>query len=163
MSAGELVSVSVRALVCLVALIGNLLVLILLPRHLKAKKDSFTLRLMLHLAVCDVLCMLTVPVWMYGMQYGWDSLGLRTCQTACYIAFTCLSVSTMAVSLMSVHRYVQVLYRRQWERLGVRGEGILLASIWLASCLSAIPSVSLYTLLHDDNNHGNNNSSSTLT
>ncbi|XP_063044137.1 apelin receptor-like isoform X1 [Engraulis encrasicolus] len=149
MSPEDLVGVCVRVLVCLVGLVGNLLVLFLLPRQLKGKKDSFTLRLMLNLAVCDVLCMLTLPFWMLGMYYGWDALGLPACQAICYVAYVCLSASTLAVSLMSIHRYVQVLYRPQWERLGGRGEGLLLASIWLASCLSAIPSVSLYALLDD--------------
>ncbi|KAL2089157.1 hypothetical protein ACEWY4_016056 [Coilia grayii] len=144
LSSNDVAGIAVRGLVCFVGLAGNLLVLAILPRHMK--KDSFTLQLMLHLAACDVLCMLTLPVWMYGLSVGWN-LGLAACRLVCYVAFVCLSVSVMAVSLMSVHRYVQVLYRRQWDRLGRRGERLLLASLWLVGCFAAVPSVSLFAVI----------------
>ena len=144
LTTGELVGIGLRGFVCLVGLPGNIMVVVFLLRHFK--KENFTLHLMLYLAVSDILCILTLPVWMYDLLFEW-TMDIAACHAVCYIAFVCLSVSVMSVTLMSLQRYLLVLYRRQWDRLGRRGEGLLLVSICIISCFAAIPSVSMFEII----------------
>ena len=111
---------------------GNILVVIVLLRHFK--RENFTLHLMLNLAASDILCLLTAPLSIYNLLFGWH-IGRVLCKTVYFLVYCSLYASVLTVTLISVHRYVFVLYPRQWAKLGRKGERALLLILWLAACI----------------------------
>ncbi|XP_062399946.1 leukotriene B4 receptor 1-like [Sardina pilchardus] len=114
---------------------GNLVVVHVL-RH-KLGGGSFTLWLMLNLAVSDLLTLLTLPVWIHTLQHGW-SLGSVACKILAHLVYWSLYTSVLCVTLLSVQRYVQVLYPQRWTKIKATVHRILLAIVWtlggLMSC-----------------------------
>ncbi|XP_063065494.1 leukotriene B4 receptor 1-like [Engraulis encrasicolus] len=123
---------------------GNIVVMVVILRSFK--EDNFALRLMLNLALSDVLCLSTVPVWIYEILHGW-AFSRDLCMAVNYIVFSCLFASVLTVSLMSLHRYLLVLHRRHWERLGRRGERALMLGLWLYALVLAAPDVALFDIV----------------
>ena len=111
---------------------GNILVVIVLLRHFK--RENFTLHLMLNLAASDILCLLTAPLSIYNLLFGWH-IGRVLCKTVYFLIYFSVYASVLTVTLISVHRYVFVLYPRQWAKLGRKGERALLLILWLAACI----------------------------
>lgn len=119
---------------------GNLLVLAILRRRLA--EGSFTLWLMMNLAVSDLLTLLPLPIWIYTLLHGW-SLGLAACKLLSYVVYWSIYTSVLCVTLLSVQRYVQVLYSQRWAELGLaRRRRWLLGAVWITGAV-----VSLYALV----------------
>ncbi|XP_036400070.1 leukotriene B4 receptor 1-like [Megalops cyprinoides] len=124
----------VMGLCCLVGVPGNIAVVVVIAHNFK--RENFTLKLMLNLAVSDLLCLITLPVWIYSLLYGW-SFGPAVCKFISYLVYCSLFASVLTVTLMSVQRYLTVLYTQCWARLRGTGERVLLVTLWgLAGVLS---------------------------
>ncbi|XP_046887136.1 leukotriene B4 receptor 1-like [Hypomesus transpacificus] len=129
------VSSAVLGLCFLFGMPGNIMVVVVILRNFK--KDHFTLRLILNLAVSDILCLLPLPAFMHALLNGW-TLGTALCKVLSFLIYTSLYNGLLTVTLMSVQRYLVVLYPHHWAKLGRRGERVLLFSLWvLASVLSS--------------------------
>ncbi|XP_063068954.1 apelin receptor B-like [Engraulis encrasicolus] len=115
---------------------ANIAVLVFLRRHLK--KDNFTLHLMLNLAASDILRLITLPLWMYNLNFAW-TLGRALCKLASLLIFTSTNCSVLTVTLMSIQRYVVVLHRSQWTKLGSKGEKLLLVCLWSLALILSSP------------------------
>lgn len=115
---------------------GNILTILFILRHFK--KDNFSLHLMLNLAASDILSLMTLPVWIYYLLNDWI-FGSSFCKLLFTLATITMDTSVFTVTLMSVQRYLMVLHRDQWARMGRRGETTLLLCIWLLACLLSIP------------------------
>ncbi|XP_062402468.1 leukotriene B4 receptor 1-like [Sardina pilchardus] len=109
---------------------GNITVVVVLVRNIK--KKNFTVQLMLNLAASDILCLAMLPVWMCNLLLGW-TMGLHLCSVFIFITHVAVHASVFIVTLMSVQRYVVVLYRPLWSRLGRRGERAVLVFVWVLS------------------------------
>ncbi|XP_072521405.1 leukotriene B4 receptor 1-like [Salminus brasiliensis] len=109
---------------------GNAAVLWVLVR--RSKENSFTLGLMLSLAVSDLLTLLPLPLWIWAILHDW-TFGSVLCKSISYVEYWCIYCSTLCVSLMSFQRYMQVLHPEKWAKLGDRGQKGLLAGIWILS------------------------------
>ncbi|XP_063065128.1 type-1 angiotensin II receptor A-like [Engraulis encrasicolus] len=107
---------SVMALCFCLGVPGNIVVMVVILRSFK--EDNFTLRLMLYLALSDILCLSALPMWIYEILYGW-AFSRDLCLAINYLVFSGLFASVLTVSLMSLHRYLLVLHRRLWEKLDV--------------------------------------------
>ncbi|KAL2092307.1 hypothetical protein ACEWY4_012105 [Coilia grayii] len=118
---------AVLGLCCAVGLPGNLVVLAVL-RH-KLGGGSFTLWVMLNLAVSDLLTLLTLPVWIHTLLHGFG-LGQVPCKLLSYVVYWSLYTSVLCVTLLSVQRYIQVLYPQRWSKLKSTGRKILLGIVW---------------------------------
>ena len=116
----------------LIGVPGNIAVIMVILRHFK--KDNFTMHLMLNLATSDILCLVSLPLWMFALLDSWI-FGPAVCKALSYLIVTCLYTSLLTVTLMSVHRFVMVLYPLHWARLGVRGQLALLVSLWVLACI----------------------------
>ncbi|XP_030622083.1 uncharacterized protein LOC115805589 [Chanos chanos] len=114
---------------------GNVTVLAVLIQRLKG--DNFTFRLMLSLAVSDLL---TLPVWICALLWGWI-LGPGLCKFLSYLIYWSLYSSVMNVTLLSAQRYVQVLYPNRWSKLGNPVRLALLLSTWVVGGVSAAPAL----------------------
>ncbi|XP_036454990.1 leukotriene B4 receptor 1-like [Colossoma macropomum] len=106
---------------------GNLSVLGILVRRLK--ENSFTIRLMLSLAISDLL---PLPMWIWALLHDWI-FGSVVCKIISYIEYWSIYCSALCVTLMSVQRYMQVLHPQKWAKLRSRGENSLLCGIWILS------------------------------
>ncbi|XP_045917338.1 leukotriene B4 receptor 1-like [Micropterus dolomieu] len=115
---------------------GNIAVIILKPnwQHLSSVSQS----LMLNLAISDLLCLLTLPVWIYTFLYSW-TLGLMACKLLAYLVYCSLYGSLLTVTVLSVQRYLQVVYLQKC--LHQVGRKRLLALLWLVSMILSIPAL----------------------
>ncbi|KAM9446911.1 leukotriene B4 receptor 1-like [Clarias gariepinus] len=129
-SAEYLIRGSVMAVFFILGVPANIMVIIRLTGWLK--EGSFTPRLMLSLAISDLLTLLSLPVWIWAYLHGW-AFGVVLCKLLSYFVYFCVYCSTLCVVLMSVQRYIQVLHPDKWNKLGRKGKIILLSAIWILS------------------------------
>ena len=127
---------AVLGLCFLLGMPGNIMVVVVILRNFK--KDNFTLQLMLNLAASDMLSLITLPLWIHYLLVGW-TFSQDVCKLLTVFVFISLYTSVMTVTLMSVQRYVAVLYSQQWAKLGGKGEKALLFCLWLLACILSSP------------------------
>ncbi|XP_036454948.1 atypical chemokine receptor 2-like [Colossoma macropomum] len=98
----------------------------------RVRENSFTLRIMLCLAVSDLLTLLPLPMWIWALLHDWI-FGSVGCKIISYIDYWSIYCNTLCVTLMSFQRYMQVLHPQKWAKLRTRGENGLLCGIWILS------------------------------
>lgn len=76
-------------------------------------------------------------------------MDLHLCRFFCFFTYTCIQASVFTVTLMSVQRYVLILYRPQWSKLGRRGEHGVLALMWVLAAALAISPAATYNIIQD--------------
>ncbi|CAK6962160.1 leukotriene B4 receptor 1-like [Scomber scombrus] len=105
---------------------GNLAVIIRKPNfhHMSSLSQS----LMLNLAISDLLCLLTLPFWIYPLLYNW-TLGLVTCKVLAYVLYCSMYGSMLTITVLSVQRCLQVVY--QQKCLDQVGKKRILVLLWL--------------------------------
>ncbi|XP_036454718.1 leukotriene B4 receptor 1-like [Colossoma macropomum] len=130
LSSETLAASSVLGLCFALGVPGNIAVLVLLSGWLKG--GSFTPRLMLSLAISDLMTLLPLPVWIYALLHDWV-FGLGLCKFFSYVVYWSLYSSVLCVTLLSVQRYVQVLHPQKWAKLRARGQNGLVSGIWILS------------------------------
>ena len=81
-----------------------------------------------------------MPVWIYTLQQGW-TLGRAACKIATFLLYLSLNANVLTVTLLGVQRYLQVLYPQMWNRLGRKGEAVLLLALWGLACALTAPAV----------------------
>uniref|UniRef100_H2MR86 G-protein coupled receptors family 1 profile domain-containing protein n=1 Tax=Oryzias latipes TaxID=8090 RepID=H2MR86_ORYLA len=126
--------VPAAVILCLCFLLGvpgNIAVIILKPNF--QQLSSMTQSLMLNLAVSDLLCLLTLPLWIYSLLYSWI-FGLLACKILVYLGSCSLYLSVLTIVLLSFQRYMlvvhqQVLTKMRW----------CLVLLWPVSLILSIP------------------------
>ncbi|XP_012686759.1 leukotriene B4 receptor 1-like [Clupea harengus] len=146
-SKGEIAGLAIRAICFFLGIFGNIAVVVVLVRNFK--KTNFTLQLMLNLAASDILCLAMLPLWICNLLFGW-TMDLHLCRFFCFVTLTAVHASVFIVTLMSVQRYVMVLYRPQWSRLGRRGERGVLGLVWVLAAALAISPAATYGIITGD-------------
>ncbi|KAK2845466.1 hypothetical protein Q7C36_010320 [Tachysurus vachellii] len=128
----NLIASSVLAVCFILGVPGNIAVMVRLSGWLK--KGSFTPRLMLSLAISDLLTLISLPIWIWALLHGWV-FGLVFCKLLSYMLYLSLYCSILCLVLMSMQRYIQVLHPEKWKKLGRKGEKILLSGMWMLSAV----------------------------
>lgn len=121
---------------------GNLLVMWTIVQHVKLR--SFTVVLIFHLAVADLLVVITLPFWIYSLAQSWI-FGPVACKAVVYVVCSCMYSSVFLLTAMSVERYVAIRY--PFSLMSQKRTVILvklLAGIWVLGFLFAIPSIITY-------------------
>uniref|UniRef100_A0A3P9A607 G-protein coupled receptors family 1 profile domain-containing protein n=1 Tax=Esox lucius TaxID=8010 RepID=A0A3P9A607_ESOLU len=136
---GRLTSSVILGMCCVLGLPANIAVLVVILRR-SPRRLNFTLYLMLNLASSDILCLTTVPVWIYTVLHGW-TLGRVVCKLASFLLYLSLYANVLTVTLLGIHRYIQVLYPKRWNCLGHKGERALLLALWGLACVLTAPAV----------------------
>ncbi|XP_048119683.1 leukotriene B4 receptor 1-like [Alosa alosa] len=137
------VSSGVLGLCFLLGIPGNIMVMVVMLRNFK--RNNFTLHLMLNLAASDILCLITLPLWIHYLLADW-TFSQDLCKLLASFVYISLYNSVMTVTLMSVQRYFAVLYSHQWAKLGRNGERALLVSLWILACILSSPAAVTYKL-----------------
>ena len=125
------------------ALIGNVLLIFIVTR----KPDTRTLNgfLFVNMAVADLLVtFIVMPVstaWLYTGGGKWLPVGIVsdvTCTIVHYIFYVTIAASILSLTLMSVDRYLGVVFPlRRFPKF--RRAKVLTVVIWLSSMIFAIP------------------------
>ncbi|XP_016387145.1 type-1 angiotensin II receptor B-like [Sinocyclocheilus rhinocerous] len=134
----NLVSGGLMGLCFLVGVPGNIAVIVFIVCHFK--KDNFTVHLMLNLAAADILCLITLPVWIYNQLYSW-SIGQSSCKFFTALVYCSAYSSLIAVTMLSVYRCLQIRHPTLWTRMSKRRERALLISGWALALLFSCPGV----------------------
>ncbi|KAL0168121.1 hypothetical protein M9458_036343, partial [Cirrhinus mrigala] len=132
----------VLGLCCLVGLPSNIAVIISIAREWN-RNLSFTLKLMLNLAVSDALTLCLVPFVLYGILFA-QKLTLWSCKFFYFLVNWSLYVGVLTVTSMSVHRYHNVIKSRVTngiilQRLERRHRRLQLIGIWILAFAFALP------------------------
>ncbi|XP_062405011.1 leukotriene B4 receptor 1 [Sardina pilchardus] len=141
----QLVVASVIFGVCfLVGAPGNLFVIWTILKHVKQR--SHTVILILHLAVADLMVLITLPLWIYSFAHAWI-FGLVTCKAVVYLVNACMYSSVFFITIMSVERFLAVRYpfaSAGWRRKQALHK--LLFGVWGTAFLFSIPVILTQTL-----------------
>uniref|UniRef100_A0A8C3AXU4 G-protein coupled receptors family 1 profile domain-containing protein n=1 Tax=Cyclopterus lumpus TaxID=8103 RepID=A0A8C3AXU4_CYCLU len=140
----DLIASVVLSFCFLLGVPGNIAVITLRPNweHL----SDLSQILMLNLAVSDLLCLLTLPLWIYTLLYSW-TFGLVTCKLLAYLVYCSLYGSLLTVTVLSVQRYLQVVQLQKW--FDRKGKKRMLVLLWLIAMILSIPSLVVRQLTPD--------------
>ncbi|TSP90506.1 Apelin receptor [Bagarius yarrelli] len=137
-TAGEAVACVILSVCFGVGTPGNLLVVWTIMRHVK--QHSHTLLLIMHLAVADLLVLVTLPLWIYSLVWSWV-FGKAACKAVEYVyVYVCMYASVFLITIMSVERYLAVRY--PFEMLRWKNSNALrfiLAGEWILALFLGLP------------------------
>uniref|UniRef100_A0A8C7WUW5 G-protein coupled receptors family 1 profile domain-containing protein n=1 Tax=Oryzias sinensis TaxID=183150 RepID=A0A8C7WUW5_9TELE len=123
---------------------GNIAVIILKPNF--QQLSSMTQSLMLNLAVSDLLCLLTLPLWIYSLLYSWI-FGLLACKVLAYLMCCSVYRSLLTVVLLSFQRYMLVVHQQFCNQTKMR---LFLVLLWLISMILSIPTLVVQPEIPDE-------------
>uniref|UniRef100_H3BCP6 G-protein coupled receptors family 1 profile domain-containing protein n=1 Tax=Latimeria chalumnae TaxID=7897 RepID=H3BCP6_LATCH len=135
---GTLIACIILGLSCAVGVPGNLFVVWVILRTIKTQ--SATTVLILHLAISDLIVLVTLPLWIYSLADAWV-FGLPFCKLSVYIVYCSMYASVFLIMAMSVERLIAVVYpfrMQRWQQKKGVFHTILLI-IWTFSLLLGIP------------------------
>uniref|UniRef100_A0A8C7WSA1 G-protein coupled receptors family 1 profile domain-containing protein n=1 Tax=Oryzias sinensis TaxID=183150 RepID=A0A8C7WSA1_9TELE len=101
----------------LLGVTGNIAVIILKPNF--QQLSSMTQSLMLNLAVSDLLCLLTLPLWIYSLLYSWI-FGLLACKIIVYLLSCSVNGSVLTIVLLSFQRYMLIVHQQFYNHKKMR-------------------------------------------
>uniref|UniRef100_A0A3Q4I3F6 G-protein coupled receptors family 1 profile domain-containing protein n=1 Tax=Neolamprologus brichardi TaxID=32507 RepID=A0A3Q4I3F6_NEOBR len=127
----SLIPATVLSICFLLGFLGNIAVMILKPNW--ENMSSLSQSLMLNLAVSDLLCMLTIPLWTYSVLNSW-TFGVEACKLVTYLGYCSVYGSLLTVTAMSIQRYLQVVFPQV-------GASLLLVPLWLSAMILSIPAL----------------------
>ncbi|XP_018026225.1 substance-K receptor [Hyalella azteca] len=137
-TAAEAVKITLYVVVFLVAVTGNLLVILVV--HYNANLWSSTNRYLVNLAVADLLVALCC-IWVHLVRHLASPhyvLPAFVCRLDSFLQATTLSASVLTLTAISVGRFVAVMFPLRAHTSPDRAYRVILL-IWLASALLASP------------------------
>ncbi|XP_043101844.1 leukotriene B4 receptor 1-like [Puntigrus tetrazona] len=134
----NLVSSGLMGLCFVIGVPGNIAVIIFIVWHFK--KDNFTVHLMLNLAAADILCLMTLPTWIYNQLYSW-SIGQSSCKFFTALVYCSTYSSVITVTMLSVYRCLRIRHPQLWSRMSKGRERALLICGWALALLFSCPGV----------------------
>lgn len=138
-TAGGAVACVILSVCFVVGTPGNLLVVWTIMRHVKER--SHTLVLIMHLAVADMLVVVTLPLWIYSLAWSWV-FGEAACKAMVYVIYACMYASVFLITAMSVERYLAVRYpfkMLRWKNSN--SMNLILALGWILALLLGLPAI----------------------
>ncbi|XP_029354094.1 leukotriene B4 receptor 1 [Echeneis naucrates] len=144
---GTAIACVILGLSFLIGAPGNLLVIWTILRYVKQR--SHTVVLILHLAVADLLVLITLPLWIYSLARSWV-FGEASCKAMVFMINACMYSSVFLITLMSVERFVAVRHpfaSADWKRKKALNKVLL--ALWSAAFLFSIPVIPTQTVGED--------------
>ncbi|XP_055505047.1 leukotriene B4 receptor 1-like [Leucoraja erinacea] len=122
---------------CLIGVPGNSIVIWVILS--KMKRRPSTVLLILNLAIADLVLLLTLPLWIYSINNGWV-FGTFSCKVVAYLIYCNLYGSVFFITLMSVDRFMAVIYPIASQRWRTeRSVCKVVPVVWALACLFAVP------------------------
>ncbi|KAM4049656.1 leukotriene B4 receptor 1-like [Anomaloglossus baeobatrachus] len=117
----------------------------------RMKKRTVTCLLILHLAMADIIVMLTAPFFLHLLSTGSWTFGSFVCKMCHYISCLSMYTSIFLIMFMSMDRFLAVAlpFTSQKVRTKSKIRGIV-ASIWLLASLLAITMFFYRSLIYKD-------------
>ncbi|XP_040209111.1 leukotriene B4 receptor 1-like [Rana temporaria] len=115
------------------------------------KKWSVTCHLILHLAIADIIVILTAPVFLHLLSTGSWIFGNIICKLCHYISCLSMYASIILITSMSIDRYFAVSRPMSSVTRTKMVFGKVILAIWVSSCLLAIP-MPIYRAVETVNN-----------
>lgn len=134
---GTAVTCVILSLAFLVGAPGNLLVIWTILRRIKNR--SHIVVLLLHMAVADLLVLITLPLWIYSLAFSWV-FGEVFCKAMVYIINACMYSSVFLITLLGVERFVAIRHpfiSVGWQRQKTFHK--VLMALWFSAFLFSIP------------------------
>ncbi|XP_078525306.1 leukotriene B4 receptor 1-like [Lissotriton helveticus] len=100
---------------------------------------SFTVVLLLNMAAADFIALVTLPMWIHSLCDQWV-YGLLFCKFLTYVIYLSMYASVFFITLVSVHRFLAVLFPfflLRWQRRTII-HGVILAT-WAMALAFASP------------------------
>uniref|UniRef100_A0A3B3TY81 G-protein coupled receptors family 1 profile domain-containing protein n=1 Tax=Poecilia latipinna TaxID=48699 RepID=A0A3B3TY81_9TELE len=107
--------------------------------------SHLTRSLMLNLTVSDLLCLLTIPFWIYTSFFGW-TFSPTACKLLVYFQYCTISASLLTVTVLSIQRYFVIVLQRRCHQLL---DKVLLVLLWLAAVILSTPALVVHQLNTD--------------
>ncbi|XP_033014553.1 leukotriene B4 receptor 1-like [Lacerta agilis] len=107
----------------------------------KFPQRSFTIMLILNLALADLMVMLTAPFWIYYFLNSWV-FGDVMWRLLLYLVYLTVYASIFFITLMSLHRFAVVVFpftSQMWRRPRVVCRTLL--AVWLLAGVFACPTL----------------------
>ncbi|MBN3272451.1 FPR1 protein, partial [Polyodon spathula] len=123
----------------LIGVPGNLFVIVIILRHIKHR--SHTVVLILNLAVCDFVVLISLPVWIYSLADAWV-FGEMFCKAMVYVIYSSMYGSVFLITLMSADRFVAIIYpfaMQDWKKKGFLLKALAVA--WILAFLFGVPAI----------------------
>ncbi|MEQ2285231.1 hypothetical protein AMECASPLE_029711 [Ameca splendens] len=147
---GTTVACVILGLSFLVGVPGNLLVIWTILRHVKQR--FHTVVLILHLALADVMILITLPVWIYSLVhtfvFGWAVFKILK-----GVITVCMYSSIFFITFMSLERYLAICHpflMMRWKT--EKNMNRCIAFLWLLALLLGLPDILTQTLDHSGKN-----------
>ncbi|XP_009332635.1 PREDICTED: leukotriene B4 receptor 1, partial [Pygoscelis adeliae] len=139
---GAAVGLTLLSVALAVGLPGNAMVL---WSFAITRRRSVPVLLIFHLALADVVTLLTGPVYLQALSVGQWDMGLAVCRGCHYLAATAMYVSIFLIALLGLHRCLAVsrpvmTVVTAGGRAGRLAHGAA-AVTWLVALVLAIPSI----------------------
>uniref|UniRef100_A0A668AIX1 Zgc:194202 n=1 Tax=Myripristis murdjan TaxID=586833 RepID=A0A668AIX1_9TELE len=125
---------------------GNLAVIVFLWRN-SQQLSSLSRSLMLNLAVSDLMCLITLPLWSYALLNTWI-FGSVACKVLTYVVYCGIYGSLLSVTTLSIQRYLQVVWLQ--NRLNQVGQMGVLVPLWIMEIILAIPAPIVRDVVEND-------------
>ncbi|XP_055504438.1 C3a anaphylatoxin chemotactic receptor-like [Leucoraja erinacea] len=126
---------------CLIGVPGNSIVIWVIL--FKMKRRPSTVLLILNLAIADLVLLLTLPPWIYSINNGW-TFGTDSCKALTYLIYCNLYGSVFFITLMSVDRFMAVIYPFASQRWRTeRSVCKVVPVVWALAFLFAVPVIQL--------------------
>ncbi|XP_073715288.1 leukotriene B4 receptor 1-like [Misgurnus anguillicaudatus] len=123
----------------LIGVPGNIAVIIAIVRRFK--KNNFTVHLMLNLAVADILCLLTLPGWIYSQQC---SISTQTCKFFTALVYCSTYSGLITVTALSVYRCLRIWHPQMCPKMDKRKERVFLFTSWVLALVFSCPGILTY-------------------
>ncbi|XP_069757627.1 leukotriene B4 receptor 1-like [Narcine bancroftii] len=144
-SGGEDIAASIiLGATCLIGIPGNSMVIWIIL--FKMKKRSCTILLILNLAIADLVVLITLPLWIYSIASSWI-FGETLCKALCYLIYCNLYGSVFFITVMSVDRFMAVVYpfaSQRWRKESYVCK--VIAIVWVLAFLFAIPGILFHNI-----------------
>lgn len=149
-NSGRTVACVILGLSFLIGVPGNLVVIWTILRHVKQR--FHTVVLILHLAVADLMVLITLPVWIYSLVNTFV-FGSVVCKILMCVIIVCMFSSIFFITLMSVERYLAICHpflMMRWKN--EKSMNRCVTFLWLLALLLGLPDVLTQTLAENDTN-----------
>ncbi|XP_056308869.1 2-oxoglutarate receptor 1a.3 [Danio aesculapii] len=139
------------AIICVVGVIGNITALLVFALRIRPWRSSTII--MVNLVFTDLLLIISLPIFVYYyvLNDSW-TLGITMCRFSRFVFHFNLYGSILALTCISVIRYVAIVHPRHAENIKRKRWGIMSCMLfWIITVVELSPIFNLFATVEIDN------------